>query len=61
VGVALQDTGDLDSAVAAYARALALDPTFADAHFNLAGLYSQLGDRRRALAALLAYRSLTRS
>jgi hypothetical protein len=42
----------------AYRNALALDPSFADAHFNLARLYERAGQSKNALRHLLAYRRL---
>lgn len=58
LGVALQDQGRGDEAIAAYRRALAADRGYPDAHFNLAGLYSQHGDRAAALRHLMAYKGL---
>ena len=54
----LQDAGEPPAAVAAYQRALDADPALADAHFNLAGLHSQLGDRATALRHLKSYKAL---
>jgi tetratricopeptide (TPR) repeat protein len=55
-------------ALDAYGRALALDPSLADAHYNLARLYEQLGKRsgddlmlRRAIRHLVEYRARERS
>jgi tetratricopeptide (TPR) repeat protein len=68
LGVVVEDRyGVAPAAVAeamdAYARALALDPSLSDAHYNLARLYEQLGKRsgddlmlRRAIRHLSAYR-----
>jgi tetratricopeptide (TPR) repeat protein len=44
LGYVTLERGDAASAV----RAIASDPRFADAHFNLAMAYEQLGDRARA-------------
>ncbi len=41
-----------------YRSALALDPVFTDAHFNLARLYERAQQPREALRHLLAYRRL---
>ena len=61
IGVASQDLeGDLDDAVAAYERAIELAPRFADARYNLATLYEELGDTLLALQHLHAYRDLTK-
>ena len=38
--------------MASYERSLALDPTLADAHYNLGRLREQIGDKRGALAPL---------
>ena len=43
-----------------YERALEADPGCADAHFNLARLLAELGQRPAALRHLQAYRKLTR-
>jgi tetratricopeptide (TPR) repeat protein len=40
-GVALANAGDLDGAIAAHEAALALDPSLAQAHANLIGLYGR--------------------
>ena len=40
--------------------AIGLDPTLADAHFNLAQLHQQAGDERGALRHYSAYRRLQR-
>lgn len=59
-GVALDHLERLDEAAASYERSLALDPTLADAHFNLAQLHQQAGDERGALRHYSAYRRLQR-
>jgi tetratricopeptide (TPR) repeat protein len=56
--VALDHLERLDEAAASYERSLALDPTLADAHFNLAQLHQQAGDERGALRHYSAYRRL---
>lgn len=56
--VALDQLERLDEAAASYERSLALDPTLADAHFNLAQLHQQAGDERGALRHYSAYRRL---
>jgi tetratricopeptide (TPR) repeat protein len=58
--VALDHLGRLDEAAAGYERSLALDPTLADAHFNLAELHQEAGDERGALRHYSAYRRLQR-
>jgi tetratricopeptide (TPR) repeat protein len=58
--VALDHLERLDEAAASYKRSLALDPTLADAHFNLAQLHQQAGDERGALRHYNAYRRLQR-
>ena len=45
-------------AIVAYRDALALDPHFADAHFNLARLYERARDQKASLRHLLAYRRM---
>jgi tetratricopeptide (TPR) repeat protein len=59
-GVALDHLERFEEAAASYERSLALDPTLADAHFNLAQLHQQAGDLRGALRHFNAYRRLQR-
>jgi tetratricopeptide (TPR) repeat protein len=59
-GVALDHLEHLAQAVASYEASLALDPTLADAHYNLGRLREQLGDKRGALRHFSAYRRLQR-
>ncbi|HXE47041.1 MAG TPA: tetratricopeptide repeat protein, partial [Ramlibacter sp.] len=59
-GVALDHLERLEEAAASYERSIALDPTLADAHFNLAQLHQQAGDERGALRHYSAYRRLQR-
>lgn len=54
--VALDHLGRLADAATAYERSLELDPTLADAHYNLGRLREQQGDHRAALRHLNAYR-----
>ena len=54
--IALEDLHRFDDAVAAYRRVLAIDGTFADAHYNLGLLLERQGDRRGALRHFNAYR-----
>jgi tetratricopeptide (TPR) repeat protein len=56
--VALDNLERLDEAATSYEHSLALDPTLADAHFNLAQLHQQAGDERGAVRHLSAYRRL---
>ena len=58
LAVLLEDLDREEEAIAAYRRALALDPALADAHFNLARLHERAGHPRDALRHLLAYRRL---
>ena len=59
LGVALQDQGRPQEALAlAYQRALEQDPDLADAHFNLSGLYEDLGDKKAAFRHLRTYHKL---
>lgn len=55
---ALEDTGHLRQAVQAYERALVLDPSLADAHYNLGVLMERLGQTQASLRHLNAYRRL---
>ena len=59
-GVALDHLERLPEAVQSYERSLALEPSLADAHYNLARLREQLGDKRGALRHFSAYRRLQR-
>lgn len=61
LGVVLADRGRLSEASAAYASAIAIEPTFAEAHFNQAKLLEARGDLdalRGALRHLHEYRKL---
>jgi tetratricopeptide (TPR) repeat protein len=58
--IALEDLGDAGGAIASYLRCLELDTSLADAHFNLARLYEEAGDERRAVRHLNSYRRLQR-
>ena len=58
LGVLLEDLGREPEAIVAYREALALDPKFADAHFNLARLYERARDPKASLRHLLAYRRM---
>ncbi|QIN62618.1 Tetratricopeptide repeat protein [Caballeronia sp. SBC1] len=56
--VVLEDLGRYTAAVAAYERCIELDPTHADAHFNVARLSEISGDKQGLLRHLNAYRRL---
>jgi tetratricopeptide (TPR) repeat protein len=58
LAVLLEDLEREPDAMLAYRDALALDPGFADAHFNLARLHERAGHPKDALRHLLAYRRL---
>ncbi len=59
IAVALEELKRGAEALLRYQRAVKLDPTFADAHYNLAILYERDGNDRAALRHLSRYRSLT--
>jgi DNA-binding transcriptional MerR regulator len=59
--VALDDLGRAAEAIATYTRVLELDPDDMDAHHNVARLWEQLGDQRRAVRHWNAYRRLARA
>src|SRR5260221_122926 len=61
LGIALEDLNRPDEAIAAYERALALDPEFADAHYNVSQLHEARGRRQQALRHLSEYRRLLKS
>lgn len=58
--IALEDQGRLEAALASYNTSLLLAPDLADAHFNAARLHEQLGDAKKAVRHLSAYRRLQR-
>jgi tetratricopeptide (TPR) repeat protein len=58
--VALDHLERAPAAMASYEHSLVLDPTLADAHYNLGRLREQLGDARGALRHFSAYRRLQR-
>ena len=58
LGVALEDLGDKDGAMAAYHAAISEDPNFADCHYNLARLYESTGKTQHAIRHLGQYRRL---
>lgn len=58
LAVVLEDLEREPEAIVAYREALALDPQFADAHFNLARLYERAQDPKASLRHLLAYRRM---
>ncbi|MBC5765842.1 tetratricopeptide repeat protein [Ramlibacter sp. GTP1] len=60
LAVALDHLERLEEAAASYERSLTLDPTLADAHYNLAQLHEQAGDEQGALRHYSAYRRLQR-
>lgn len=67
LGVVLEDTARNAEAVGCYERAIELDATLADAHFNLSRQLEQVGRRgddelvmRRAVRHLKRYRDLVR-
>ena len=68
LGVVVEDQHRHAEAIAAYERALAIDPHMADPHYNLARLYELTARRagndvlmRRAVRHLTSYRSLAKS
>jgi tetratricopeptide (TPR) repeat protein len=58
LAVLLEDLGRESEAIMAYRETLALDPGFADAHFNIARLYERARDVQASLRHLLAYRRM---
>ena len=46
-------------ALSAYERVIELEPTYADAYFNVAGIYERLGKRAEAVRYLKTYKNLT--
>jgi tetratricopeptide (TPR) repeat protein len=60
LGVVLEDQGQITESIQAYARAIAANPSLAEAHYNLARLYEQRGDRRAAIRHFNGYRELVK-
>jgi tetratricopeptide (TPR) repeat protein len=58
LAVLLEDLGREPDAIKAYRETLAMDPGFADAHFNVARLYERAHDPQSSLRHLLAYRRM---
>lgn len=56
LAVLLEDLERGEEAMKVYREALELDPTLADAHFNLARLHELAGNRRESFRHLLAYK-----
>jgi len=57
--VALEDLGERERAMQAYEAALELDPSMADAHYNLGLLLEGAGDGKGALRHFSAFRRLS--
>ena len=58
LGVLMEDMNRKMEAVAAYQKAVRLDPGLADGHYNLALLFRQLGRPRDAIRHMAHYRKL---
>lgn len=58
IGVASQDLGGLGGAIAAYEQAIELAPRFADARYNLAASYEELGNETLAFQHFREYKEL---
>ncbi len=58
--IALEDQGRWNDALESYNVSLRLAPDLADAHFNAARLHEKLGDAKKAVRHLSAYRRLQR-
>lgn len=58
LGVVLEDMERKTDALAAYERALRVDPRFADCHYNIALLFEVLGRPREAIRHMAQYRRL---
>jgi tetratricopeptide (TPR) repeat protein len=43
IGVYLEQSGQTNESIVAYSKAIAINPTFEDAHYNLATLYMRIG------------------
>jgi tetratricopeptide (TPR) repeat protein len=61
LALALEDTAGPAVACDEYRLVLELDPDFADAHYNLAGLCEQLGHASDALRHSRAYQKLSQT
>jgi TPR repeat protein len=61
LGNVLDELQRPDESIAAYKRAIALAPGYADAHYNLALAYERKGERRRALRHWQVYVRLDKS
>jgi tetratricopeptide (TPR) repeat protein len=59
LGVLLEDTGRPAEAIESYLAVIAVDPGFAEAHYNLARLYEMQGNTPHMIRHLRQYRSLT--
>jgi len=55
LGNVLDELVRFDESIAAYKRAVALSPRYADAHYNLALAYERRGEERNALRHWQAY------
>jgi tetratricopeptide (TPR) repeat protein len=60
LAVVLEDAGRTAEAIPLYEAALEIDVKFADCHYNLALAYEAMGDQKRAIRHLGAYRKLMR-
>ncbi len=58
LGVVLEDQERFDEAIDTYIELLRYDDSYADAHYNLAGLYERLDRKDAAVRHLKAYKSL---
>jgi len=56
LGVLLDDVNRRTAAIEAYCAALRLDPSMADAHYNLALLYEKVGKAQEAIRHLAEYK-----
>ena len=61
VGVALEDIGLVDEAIAAYAQSIASDPNHAEAHYNRGSLCERTGRMDDAAMHWAAYCRLTQA